>query len=136
MPFRYLCDPLFVVCIVAYFVNRWLLKRVWTDGFVHEHFNDLICIPFWVPIMLFLEKKTGWRKIDAIPQLHEILIPLVIWSWVFEIVLPNTETFRSWCVSDHEDVLFYTVGAFAAAFFWRWNYRERHTRAPSNNPEK
>lgn len=127
MPFRYLRDPLFVGCLVAYFVNRWLLKAIWNGGFFHEHFNDLICIPFWVPIMLAFEKKIGWRKMDVIPQLHEIVIPLVIWSWVFEVILPNTEMFRDWCVSDHEDVLFYTVGAFGAAFFWRGHYRERHS---------
>jgi hypothetical protein len=46
--FGYLRDPLFLVCLVTYFVNRLVLKSVWKDGFVHEHFNDLICVPFWV----------------------------------------------------------------------------------------
>ena len=53
MRFQYLRDPLFLAVLAVYFVNRWVFKSVWSGGFVHEHLNDLICIPFWVPIMLW-----------------------------------------------------------------------------------
>lgn len=102
-----------------YFVNRILLKKIWKDGFVHEHLNDLICIPFWVPIMLFVQRRLGMRDDDAPPRAGEIIIPLVIWSWAFEVLLPRTGWLGAWCVADYRDVLYYTVGALIAGLFWR-----------------
>lgn len=131
MKFRYLRDPLFLLCIVAYFVNRWVLKGIWPAGFFHEHLNDLICIPFWVPIMLFVLRTLGLRETDEAPRAHELLIPLVIWSWLFEIALPRNTFFARWCVSDHQDILFYSLGAFVAALFWRWSYKELLPKDPS-----
>ena len=122
MRFRYLRDPLFLACVVIYFVNRFVLKRVWETGFVHEHLNDLICIPFWVPIMLWIERRVGLRRDDGPPEAIEIIIPLVVWSWVFEIVLPRTELFGRYCVADHRDVFYYAAGALGAAVFWRLWY--------------
>ena len=57
-------------------------------GFVHHHLNNLICIPFLVPIMLYAERKLGVRRHDAVPQWYEVLIPIVVWSLVFEDLLP------------------------------------------------
>src|SRR5437660_1002902 len=122
MRFRYLRDPLFLFCLLTYFVNRLVLKSVWQTGFVHEHLNDVICIPFWVPIMLFAQRRLGLRVSDARPRPGEIVIPLVLWSWVFEILLPATGWLGDRCVSDYLDVLSYAVGALAAGLFWRWWY--------------
>ena len=122
MPFLYLRDPLFLVCVATYFVNRLVLKKIWTSGFVHEHLNDLICIPFWVPIMLFAQRRLGLRDQDGRPSASELVIPLVIWSWMFEIILPRTEFFGNWCVADYLDVMYYALGALLAALFWRWWY--------------
>jgi len=83
--FRYLRDPLFLVCIVGYFLNRWVLKRTWDGGFLHEHFNDLICIPFWVPIMLWMQRRLGLRPRDDVPHAHEVVIPLLLWSVILTV---------------------------------------------------
>jgi hypothetical protein len=122
VPFLYLRDPLFLMCVTTYFVNRLVLKQIWTSGFVHEHLNDLICIPFWVPIMLFAQRRLGLRDQDGRPSASELVIPLVIWSWVFEIILPRTDLFGNWCVADYLDVMYYSLGALLAALFWRWWY--------------
>ena len=122
MRYRYLRDPLFLACVLAYLVNRLVLKAVWKTGFVHEHLNDLICVPFWVPVMLWAERRLGLRRDDGPPEAVEIVIPLVVWSWVFEVVLPGTELFGRYCVADHRDVLCYAAGALGAAVFWRWWY--------------
>jgi hypothetical protein len=119
MRFLYLRDPLFLFCVAVYFVNRFVFKCIWPTGFVHEHMNDLICIPFWVPIMLFIQRRVGWRNGDYSPQPGEIIIPLILWSWIFEIVLPQTDWFGELCVADHLDVLYYALGALIAAVFWR-----------------
>ncbi len=133
MRFRYLLDPLFLLCFVLYFVNRWLLKSLWPRGFFHSHFNDLICIPFWVPIMLFALRKLRLRSDDAAPRSYEVLIPLLLWSVIFELVLPRLGPFRRLATPDHEDILFYCLGALAATVFWRVWYEPRwpgHARGP------
>jgi hypothetical protein len=121
--FRYLRDPLFLLCLVTYFLNRFVLKKIWNAGFVHEHLNDLICIPFWVPIMLFAQRQLGFRHNDDPPQPGEIVIPLLLWSWIFEILLPAAGWLGDWCVSDYLDVVYYTIGASVAAVLWRCWYR-------------
>jgi hypothetical protein len=135
MRFLYLRDPLFLACVAAYFVNRFVLKNIWHDGFVHAHLNDLICIPFWVPIMLFAQRSLRLRADDHSPRPAEIIIALVVWSWVFEIILPATALFGDRCVADHLDVLYYALGALLASLFWKWWYPEPNpTRTAANLP--
>jgi hypothetical protein len=122
VPFLYLRDPLFLACVFVYFVNRFVLKAVWQTGFVHAYLNDLICIPFWVPPMLAAQRWLGLRRYNGPPRASEILIPLLVWSWVFEILLPATSLFGALCVADHNDILYYALGALGAAVFWRWWY--------------
>jgi magnesium chelatase family protein len=52
--------------------SRWILKSIWDSGFVHEHLNDLLCIPFWVPIMLYVQRRLGLRADDNSPRPGEI----------------------------------------------------------------
>jgi len=120
--FRYCRDPLFLTCVVTYTINRWLVKPHVAATFPREHLNDLICLPFWIPIMLFLQRRLGLRRHDRPPLAFEILIPLILWSWMFELWLPGNALGRGWCTSDPWDVACYSVGAFAAACFWRWWY--------------
>lgn len=122
-PFRYLRDPLFLACLVVYFVNRWLFKHYLPNTFSQSYLNDVICIPFWLPIMLFTMRKIGLRRNDRPPAAHEILIPLLIWSYVFECVAPYTKTFRGLAFGDPVDILCYTTGALTAAVFWWFWYR-------------
>lgn len=122
MQFRYLRDPLFVTSVVIYFVNRLVLKRVWTEGFLHDHLNDILCIPVWVPVMLWTVRRLGLRRHDEPPDAIEVIVPLVVWSWTFEILLPGSELLGRYCTADHRDVLYYAAGAFGAAVFWRCWY--------------
>jgi hypothetical protein len=125
MRFRYLTDPLFLVCLVLYFTNRFVLKHFVAGGFLHDHLNDLLCIPFWVPVMVFLLRKARLRGDDAPPHAEEILIPLVLWSAIFELYLPRVGFFRGLAVSDHADILWYAVGALLASLVWGITYRDR-----------
>ena len=121
--FQYLRDPLFLACLVVYFLNRWIFKSLGTGGFFHNHLNDLICIPFWVPIMLWGQRRLGLREGDGPPLCSEILIPLFLWSWYFEFVLPQSGLVGERAVADYQDVLFYSLGSAIAGLFWRWWYR-------------
>jgi hypothetical protein len=138
MRFRYLRDPLFLFCLVLYFANRFVVKRFVPDGFVHDHLNDLICIPFWVPIMIFLLRKVGLRRDDGPPRAEEILVPLVMWSAIFELYLPHTRYFEGLATADHVDILWYTIGALAASVVWGITYRgrEQPDREPDGEPSE
>lgn len=128
MQFKYLRDPLFLTCFAAYFVNRWLLKPLFVGGFFHNSFNDLICLPFWVPVMLWAMRKIGARRDDAPPRAHEILLPLIIWSAVFEIYLPRLQLFSRTAHADVNDITFYALGALGAALFWQFYYARDFSR--------
>ena len=125
MPFGYLRDPLFLACFCLYWVNRLAIKRLPHPAFFHAHFNDLICIPFFVPMLVLATRVCGLRPHDRPPQLHEVMIPLVIWSVLFEIVFPLHPYWRQWLVGDPFDILYYTIGACAAYVVWQVTYRRR-----------
>jgi hypothetical protein len=126
MPFRYLRDPLFLFCVALYFINRLLLKPHIHGGvigaLIHGYVNDLLCLPFWVPIMVWMMHKTHLRTGDAPPQSVEILVPLLLWSWYFKLVLPSLGSPPHLTVSDPYDILCYTIGALLANMFWRCYY--------------
>jgi hypothetical protein len=122
MPFRYLKDPLFLVCLALYFANRWVLKPFFPNEFSNCYLNDVICLPFWVPIMLFLMRRTGLRTNDEAPSGMEMIIPLLLWSCIFELFLPRLAFFKGLATSDYRDILCYTVGTTIAASVWRFCY--------------
>jgi hypothetical protein len=123
MQFGYLRDPLFAVSLGVYAVNRWWIKPNVSSGFFHDYLNDLICIPFLVPPMLYCIRRLGIRGHDQAPQTHEIVAPLIVWSILFEIVFPQHASWSRWTTSDHRDILFYSVGAMGSALFWTFYYR-------------
>lgn len=125
MRFRYLTDPLFVGCVVLYFANRFLIKPLTAGGFFHDHLNDRICIPFWVPIMVFFLRRAGLRPDDVPPRAEEILVPLVMWSAIFELYVPRMRWFEHLATSDFADILYYTIGALLASVVWEITYRDR-----------
>jgi len=129
MRFQYLRDPLFRFCVTLYFVNRWVFKPCLPNDFFRDSLNDVICLPFWIPIMLYLMRKTRLRRDDFPPRGSEILIPLIIWSWFFEIVLPGVPFFKHLATADCQDILSYTAGALFAAVFWKIWYGRKQTVA-------
>jgi hypothetical protein len=128
MRFLYLRDTLFLFCLATYFVNRFVLKAIWRDGFVHEHLNDVICVPFWVPIVLWAQMRLGLREGDGPPRPTEVIIPLIVWAWTFEILLPQAANLGDLFVADHLDILSYASGALFAGLFWKWRYSESGQR--------
>ena len=123
MAFRYLRDPLFLACCGLYFVNCWGIKSLVAGGFFHDHFNDLICIPVFVPVMLFVMRTFRIRRSDEPPRLQELLIPVIIWSWLFEVLLPHNSKWGRGMTADHRDVAYYALGALFASAFWMHFYR-------------
>ncbi len=122
MPFRYLRDPLCVTAFVLYWLNRFIIKPYSDVGFFRNYFNDLICIPLFVPVVLLLARVCGLRNHDQPPQIHEILLPLLVWSIMFELLLPRHQFWAQWVVGDPFNVLWYCTGAFIASNWWRRHY--------------
>ncbi len=131
MRFKYLRDPLFLACVALYFTNRLVLKPLLPSVFLHSYLNDLICIPFWVPIMLAGMRFCRLRHNDAPPRPHEILVPLLTWSVVFECWLPHSNISSGLAVADHLDILCYVVGATIAGLFWR-HYSRQGDQPPAS----
>lgn len=123
MRFRYLRDPLFVTCFVLYWLNRFIFEPVTGARFFHDHFNDLICIPFLVPMMLTCARIVGLRRHDRVPLTHEVVIPLIVWSILFEIVFPGHPYWARWVTGDPDDIVFYSIGSAAALTYWNRHYR-------------
>lgn len=121
-PFVYLKDPLFLACLSAYCVNRLLANHGMSVPLLRSYLNDVICIPFWIPIMLWAQRKLGLRKHDGPPQPFEVVIPLVIWALVFEVFLPATPLWSHVALADPIDVLCYALGGIVAVQFWSWRY--------------
>ena len=122
-PFRYFKDPLYLFCVAFYLVNRFGIKPNCDVYFFHAWLNDFICIPFIVPPMLWLLRVLQIRRHDLPPTLPEIVIPLVIISWTFEIFLPQTERFGPYTVADPYDMIWYSLGAALSGLFWMLWYR-------------
>jgi hypothetical protein len=118
MPFRYLRDPLFLCCVGLYIVNRLVLKPATGGGFLHSHLNDLICVPMWAPVVVFVCRRIGGRPDDAVPQPHELLTIVILWSVLFEIMLPSHPFWSRYATRDPLDVLCYAAGALIGGIFW------------------
>lgn len=132
MPFRYLRDPIFLTCLAAYFLNRKLEEFGLSPVLAQCYLNDLICIPFWVPMMVWVAKNLGWRRHGRRPDVIEIGIPLIMFAVVFEVVLPLTDTFLSKTVADPYDVQCYVLGAVVANGLWSRMY-DTDTALPSRS---
>ncbi|HEU4418411.1 MAG TPA: hypothetical protein VFT55_05700 [Planctomycetota bacterium] len=121
--FRYLRDPLFLTAVALYAVNRFAIKPCTSPGgFFHCWFNDLICVPFWLPPILGTMRALALRDHDAPPSQAEIALLVAAWSLVFEAIVPRTPLLHSTfphAVGDPLDVFFYVVGALIAGVVWR-----------------
>ena len=123
-PFDYWRDPLFLFCVVLYVVNRFAIKPNCDAFFFHAWLNDVICIPFTLPPMLWVLNRFRLRFREGPPAFVEIALPLVVISWAFEIYLPNTERFREVTVADPWDIVAYAFGAVVSGIFWYYYYRK------------
>ena len=116
--FRYVFDPVCLACCALYALNRWGIKPHTHLAFFRFWFNDLLLIPCALPPLLQVYRWLKLRAHDNPPGLAEILIPVVLWGWIFEVYLPTNELGRGWCTPDPADIAFYVMGAIAATLFW------------------
>lgn len=123
--FRYLLDPVFLAVVSLYFANRSGIKPYCESGFFHSYFNDLICIPFTVPPILWILRKLNVRRHDRPPSAGEITVVLLVFAAAFEVVFPATAILNGATVSDPWDVGAYTVGGIVSWLIWNQCFRNR-----------
>jgi hypothetical protein len=127
--FMYLRDRLFLACVGLYFLNRYVLKPLTTGkiGFFHSYLNDLICIPFLLPIVLFLTRAVRLRNHDRPPDFYEVCFYLILWSFCFEVVGPLHGQYLNFPIADVWDVVCYAFGAVVASIYWNFELGEPRT---------
>ena len=122
MTYRYLRDPCFLLCLFLFLANRYVFIPQIEHPFFKGYLNDLICLPFWVPIMLQGSRWLGFRRHDRPPDAWDILLPLLGFTLVFEIWIPGQAGYQGYFVADPWDVLAYATGALSLALWVRWFY--------------
>lgn len=114
--FRYALDPVCLAACLAYALNRWWWKPDAGPGFMHDHFNDVLLIPAGLPLVLWLQRALGVRKMDAPPTFSEVALHALVWALIAEGIGP-------WLVhhgtADWRDVAAYLVGAAGGYILWR-----------------
>ena len=126
MQFAYLRDPLFLVCLSVYAVNRVLEDFNLSCTFARSYLNDIVCIPVLVPVMIWMTRKLRLRFHDAPPQVYEILIPVLLWSFTFEVLLPSMPMFHGKAFADVNDIMCYVAGAYASMLIWNFYYSRNY----------
>jgi hypothetical protein len=128
--FGYQRDPLFLVCLGAYFVNRGLIKpnlHHYSPLF-HGHLDDGLLVPVALPLFLLVYRKLGLRPDDAPPRWWEVGWHLAVWSLFFKWFGPLV-LHRS--VADPYDVAFYAGGGLLAWWWWNFGPSQSDNRGPA-----
>lgn len=102
----------------CYVINRWGLKPVLDVPFLANHFNDILLIPAALPLVLWVQRKLGWRTHDRNPDAKEIALHLIVWGIIAEGIGPHLfdHATRDW-----RDLAAYTAGAILAGLWWRYS---------------
>jgi hypothetical protein len=132
--FGYLHDRLFQFSLVAYAINRLLIRphlggffrAHWQSAwpFLHSHFDDLLLMPVALPVMLWLQQLLGLRKQDDPPGWQEMFAHLAVWSVMCKIIGP---LYLHIGVADPLDVLFFAAGGIVACAWWNRPVRPTQT---------
>ena len=117
--YRPFTDPVFWTSVVVYLINRWFVRDHFPDSFFTRHLNDFLCLPMWCPVLVGILQALRLRPHGGPPAGIEILAPLLVISFVFEVLHPLSPFFREFSTGDPLDVLWYVLGGFAGIGGWR-----------------
>ncbi len=120
--FKYLKDPLFLITVALYFLARYIVRplTVGRIDFFNSYFNDLICIPFCLPIVLLLTRAVRLRSHDEPPDIYELCFYLLLWSFFFEYIAPKYGRHLNYPVGDLWDVVCYIMGGLIGGIYWNY----------------
>jgi hypothetical protein len=117
-PFRYIADPVCIASLILYTISRYFLKPHHIGGwFTHGYLNDILCLPLFVPIILYAQHVVGLRKHFGFPLPWEIFQNWFVFTVVFQVVIPRfPKTFIA--AGDPYDILAYLAGGILAGLYW------------------
>ena len=129
--FGYWRDPVFLVSLAIYAINRLLIKpnlHHYSPLF-HGHLDDTLTVPVALPIYLFVYRKIGFRPDDEPPRWWEVAIHVAVWivffEWFGPVILRHGtyDPIDDWCLAG---------GGIAAWALWYWDgfIRARQARNP------
>ena len=131
-------DALWLVSVALFVLNKWWIKPNFAGWFWHGSLNDVLCLPVWMPICVWVFAKLKLRD-NAPPRALEIAVCLLFWSWVFEVWLPQTDVFGKFSAGDPYDVLAYAVGGVVGWVWWKTSFshkgHRKHTKGHKENEE-
>jgi hypothetical protein len=117
-PFGYWRDPLFLVCLGTYAVNRLLIKpnlHHYSPLF-HGHLNDTLTVPVALPIYLWFYRVIRLRPDDEYPRWWEVACHVAVWCVFFEWFGPH---YLHHGAGDRLDNISIAGGGFAGWVLWR-----------------
>ncbi|HEX5243833.1 MAG TPA: hypothetical protein VFW23_11275 [Tepidisphaeraceae bacterium] len=117
--FHFFGDPICLASMIIYAVNRWYFKPHHIGGaFTQGYVNDLLCLPLFLPLILGVQRLIGLRKHDAPPRMWEVVQHAIIFSILFEVILPRyPRQFHT--TADPWDAVAYLVGGVCAWMGWK-----------------
>jgi hypothetical protein len=128
--FGYWRDPVFLVSLVLYIINRGLIKPHLHhySPFFHGHLDDALTAPVALPLYLFVYRWIGLRPDDAAPRWWEVLLHISVWCVFFEWFGPN---YLHRGVGDPIDAVSIATGGIVAWFLWTLiALRQQRRRSP------
>jgi hypothetical protein len=125
--FRYLADPVCIAALGIYALARIVLRPLDLEtAWMHNYLNDLLCLPLFLPMILRLQTLLHLRSHHRAPRWWEIVQHWLIFSIVFEVILPRyPQMYRT--TADPLDSVAYLAGGTLAALFW-WRLPQRLAR--------
>lgn len=105
--FGYWLDPVFLICLAGYVVNRMVIKPSLHhySPLFHGHFDDTLTVPVALPIFLLVYRWIGFRPDDEPPRWWEVAPHVAVWivffEWYGPVVLHRgvADPIDSWCIA-------------------------------------
>ena len=125
-----------VASLIVYPINRFYLKPHHIGGwFTHGYLNDVLCLPLFVPMILYVQYVLGVRKHRDFPRLWEVFQSFLAFTLVFQFITPRfPKTFIT--AGDHYDIIAYFAGGLVACIYWSRVAREGVRRIEDLPAEK
>ena len=105
--FGYWRDPVFLICLAIYVINRTLIKPNlhYYSPLFHGHLNDTLTIPVALPIYLLVYRWIGFRPDDLPPRWWEVALHVAVWmvffKWFGPVILRHgvADPIDDWCMA-------------------------------------
>ncbi len=130
--FAYFADPACIAALIIYPINRFILKPHHIGGwFTHGYLNDVLCLPLFVPVILYVQRLIRLRPHDGFPTPWEIFQAWAAFSIMFQVIIPRyPKTFTT--AGDPYDMIAYLAGGLIAG--WYWSRRNSTNPPPPDSP--